>query len=288
MTVNASENHGSKQQPNFVAQVLATVVTGLRQNLLPSIISLTVGLALVVAYYAGGDVTSPAFLAVQNVAGRLGVGFSVLSTCFAAGVVPLLLQAARGQLPRSGRLFYIIANLVFWACVGVVAFYLYFGLGLIFGNGTDAGTVACKVIVDQFVFNPFFMYPFVVVPYFRWKDANFSCSKFRESLSNYRSLLLQYCSLNVTNWCTWVPGCCVVYSFPPVLQIPIFSVIVFFFSVLLGLVSKSSTSADVSGSASDPEKSVADIEIQEADSRPTAGNSFSKSPADRDEETVDI
>lgn len=254
----------SPAQLSFVRQVAKTVTQSPRQNLLPSAISLSVGVALVVAYYAASAATGPAFAAVEALQAEWGMGFSIVSTCFAAGLVPLLLQAASGRLPASGSLFYVVANLIFWAFIGIVAFHLYLVAALLFGDGTDAGTVAAKVVFDQFIFNPFFCYPFILVPFFRWRDSGFSCGKMRASLSNRRGLALQYCTMMVTNWCTWVPGCCVVYSFPPDLQIPCFSVIVFFFSTFIGLVSQASASEETQAGSESSKSSLGLSEVSYA------------------------
>ena len=74
------------------------------------------------------------------------------------------------------------------------------------GDNTEISTVVRKVVYDQFVFSPFINYPLFFVPLFRYRDTGFSCQRFRASLRDRRGLLLQYCSMNVTNWCTWLPG----------------------------------------------------------------------------------
>jgi len=240
-TASAGGSQG-KDSDSFALEVVKVVVAGLKQCRVPSCISLSVGIALVLAFYVGGSSTQPAFDAMADLQQSWGIVFSMVSTCLSAGILPMMLQLLLRQMPKPIH-HHVAFNLVFWTLVGVIVDLLYKLNTFLHGEGTDPLTIARKVAFDQFVFNPFGIFPLFTVPLFRWRDCSFDCNKFKASLQDRRGVALQYCSLNLSNWCTWVPGCSVVYSFPTSLQLPIFSIIVFFFSILLTIVSKSATSS---------------------------------------------
>lgn len=225
-----------KEVPSLLKEIFTAVSSSIRESLLPMLISLATGLALVAAYFGGGETTRPGFTAIAHLEHQWGAGFSALSTLISAGIMPMVVQAVLGKAPRPlGP--HIAFNICFWTAIGAYVKLQYVLNAWINGEHADTGTVIRKVLCDQFFFSALLTYPFVVVPAFRFRDCGFSCKLFAESLRDRRSLILQYCSMIVTCWCTWVPGCSIVYSFPSDLQTPVFSVIIFFFSVLLSIVS---------------------------------------------------
>ena len=77
----------------------------------------------------------------------------------------------------------------------------------------------------------------------RWQDANFSWraagAKWRSA--EYWRFILPSNLLSV--WMVWLPAVTVIYCLPPSLQIPLFSLVLCFWSVLLQLVTKADTAA---------------------------------------------
>eukprot|EP00442_Polarella_glacialis_P039895 CAMPEP_0115066492 /NCGR_PEP_ID=MMETSP0227-20121206/10835_1 /TAXON_ID=89957 /ORGANISM="Polarella glacialis, Strain CCMP 1383" /LENGTH=193 /DNA_ID=CAMNT_0002452395 /DNA_START=346 /DNA_END=928 /DNA_ORIENTATION=- len=158
------------------------------------------------------------------------------------GRAPDRTAAATGQLKKP-----YVANATFnvllWAVLGIAVEYLYAFQAWMFGDAADFVTILQKVLFDQFVWNPFMLAP-VLFPLFMWRNSGF---QFR--LKVLDGFLLTYCSGMVTCWGTWIPGCSVVYAFPSVLQVPIFNIILFSYSILISLVSQKAspktTSAEV-------------------------------------------
>lgn len=166
--------------------------------------------------------------------------FAAIATSVAAGVLPSIIQLAMRQVPDP-VVPTIVFNCVFWFVMGPVVSGLYELQVVLFGDGTDVATVVKKVLFDQFVWNPCF-WPLMSL-IFRWRDHQFSFKQWRK-IVNLRSWFLGYCSILVTIWGTWVPGTCVVYTFPSVLQLPAFNVILFMFSFMLMVVSKQTSASE--------------------------------------------
>eukprot|EP00440_Ansanella_granifera_P057901 gb/GFBE01062767.1/.p1 GENE.gb/GFBE01062767.1/~~gb/GFBE01062767.1/.p1 ORF type:complete len:297 (+),score=69.22 gb/GFBE01062767.1/:1-891(+) len=249
------DDASSKESPKSAArtfwrEVGSTVIKSLRANRIPAAVSFLLGVVMVAIYYGGGDATRPGFEALGELRNDGGLLFSTVSTCLSAGVFPSLLQAALGILPQP-RVSNAAFNIVLWAFLGYVVDRLYFFQAWLFGDGADAATVVKKVLFDQFVWNPFLANIFLSFV-FRWRDHGFSLRRCREVL-NPRGWALNYCSMLITCWGTWIPGTTVVYCFPTTLQMPAFNVILLMYSSLLSLVSQgASGSASKQTSSEDP------------------------------------
>lgn len=113
---------------------------------------------------------------------------------------------------------------------------LYRVQGRLFGHGNDAGTLAIKMAVDQFLYSPFWAVPtFVIV--LRWADYGCSWERTRASLD--RTFLTRTLpAICITNWIIWIPAVLLIYSLPPALQFPLFSVIMCFFVLLVTLMAR--------------------------------------------------
>mmetsp|Transcript_24626 Transcript_24626/g.65033 ORF Transcript_24626/g.65033 Transcript_24626/m.65033 type:complete len:257 (-) Transcript_24626:48-818(-) len=226
------------QQPSFLQEVLTTVRKSLRENRVPAVFSFFLGVALLASYYGGGDSTRPTFVSLGDIQKQGGVLFSTATTCITAGLVPSLLQAALGQLPRP-FLLHVAFNMALWAFIGGSVDRFYFFQALMFGDGADIGTVVKKVLFDQFVWNTLLCCPFLALV-FRWRDHKFTFTAWRDVLQP-RALVLADCCMLLTCWCTWIPGTSTVYSFPVELQMPAFNIIIMMYSSLVSLVSQRAT-----------------------------------------------
>lgn len=229
----------------FVSDVRVAVQGSLRANRFPALISLFVGLAMVGAYYGGGDATRPVFDALGEMRTEGGILFSIVSTCLFGGVLPSMLQVMLRTLRRP-YLAHVLFDVILWSALGACVDRLYTLQSYLFGDAADAPTIVKKVCFDQFVWNPFIV-TFTSAMY-RWRDYGFpSPSAWRHGVLLPRGWLLTYCSFLISIWGTWIPGTCVVYLFPEELQIPAFNVILFMFSILLSIVSRSVASKDNEG-----------------------------------------
>jgi len=222
----------------FFGDVRATVGKSLRSNRVPAMTSFLFGVVLIAVYYGGGDATRPSFETLAEFRSEGGLLFSTVVTGLSGGLLPSVLQAALGLLPRPYTVN-IVFNVVLWSALGCAVDRLYLFQAWLFGDGADPAIVVQKVLFDQFVWNPIILGPWLALT-FRWRDYRFSLRRWREVVQ-LRALALAYCSMMITCWGTWIPGTSVVYSFPTDLQMPAFNIILLMYSSLLSLVSQGAT-----------------------------------------------
>lgn len=251
----------------FVSDVGTTVRKSLRSNRVPAIMSLSLGVVLAVLYYGGGDALRPSFGSLAEFQTEAGILFSILSTGFSAGLLPSVLQATVGLLPRP-YLLNVAFNVALWSALGFAVNRFYLFQAWLFGSETDPVIVVQKVLFDQFVWNPFIQVP-VMSLLLRWRDHNFSLQRWKEVIQ-FRAWALAYCSMMITCWVTWIPGTSVVYSFPTALQMPAFNIIIMMYSSLISLVSRraaGSSSANLevheAGPSHQKDPSVAEEDVQQ-------------------------
>eukprot|EP00441_Pelagodinium_beii_P016278 CAMPEP_0197657594 /NCGR_PEP_ID=MMETSP1338-20131121/44726_1 /TAXON_ID=43686 ORGANISM="Pelagodinium beii, Strain RCC1491" /NCGR_SAMPLE_ID=MMETSP1338 /ASSEMBLY_ACC=CAM_ASM_000754 /LENGTH=314 /DNA_ID=CAMNT_0043234003 /DNA_START=44 /DNA_END=988 /DNA_ORIENTATION=+ len=227
-------------EPSFLQEVVLTIRRGIWQNRLPTMMAIMVG-SLFMGLYYGVPATEPVFRAVGDFEKDIPVLFSMFASMLCAGLAPMLVQFCLTRSWPKPFLSHLLFVVLFWSFLGVYVKGQYTFNAWLNGDTAELGTVIRKIVCDQFVFSPLVNYVWITAC-FRFRDCNFSCSEFRASLKDRRGLLLQFCAMNVANWSTWLPGVAVIYSMPSALQMPCWSVIIFFYSSLLTLIS-SSTSA---------------------------------------------
>ncbi|MFN7565106.1 MAG: hypothetical protein ACK5TH_25320, partial [Prosthecobacter sp.] len=162
--------------------------------------------------------------------------FSLGSTIFAAALLPSLVQLWMGTLPPEGRWRRVALLSLFWGYRGMEIDLFYQVQGWLFGTGNDAATLIKKVAVDQFVMSPVWFVPTVLIA-MRWVDMGGSWARTRASLT--REFWTRTCpTVMVTNWLVWIPTLALVYSLPPALQFPLFSVVMCFFILIVTLLAR--------------------------------------------------
>jgi hypothetical protein len=230
-----------KRNPRMAASsppntsVLAAIGVAFRQNWLPCVLLNAVAVSLVVSYYRW-----PALAGMWQSIGACKVQwsfvFSCVSTMFAAAVMPFFVQRAMGVVPSEGRWSKLVLRMVFWGYRGMEIDLFYRVQGWLFGNGNDAGTLAKKVAVDQFIMSPFWFVPTYVIA-LRWIERGGAWSRLRASLD--RPFWTRTClTVMVTNWLIWIPALALVYSLPAPLQFPLFSVVMCFFILVVTLLTR--------------------------------------------------
>lgn len=212
-------------EPSPWAQTLSAA----RANLVPGLSLQALALALVLAYYFH-PATHQLLDVLAAFKHRLGFRYSIVATAVFGGIIPSLFlrlnPRTRDVTPYSHVLFYIL----FWAYKGFEVDLLYRVQGWIFGNGVSLAVIAKKVAVDQLLYTPFWSATTAILIY-HWKDAGFRLSSltdmnwFRFQRRNLPKALL-------ATWVVWVPGVAIIYSLPASLQIPLFNIVLCFFSLL--------------------------------------------------------
>jgi hypothetical protein len=201
-----------------------------RTLLVPGLVLQAAALALVLSWYflpAAHDLF--ARLAVWRTAG--GYLFSALASALCGGVLPFLYlrlnPATRAANPWP--LLFFFAG--FWAWKGAEVDLWYRTLAALFGNATVPATVIPKVLADQFGFNPLYAAPAGNLIY-AWKDAGFRWAPVSADLRAGRWYARRVLPVLLTVWALWIPVVCCVYALPAALQIPLFNVVLCFWSLL--------------------------------------------------------
>ncbi|MGF1484683.1 MAG: hypothetical protein ACFBZ8_10010 [Opitutales bacterium] len=222
-------------ETHFFRRAVAKSLEAARVNRIPALILWTIAGAILFAYY-----NLPAATAwldrIAELKSELGYLFSVPSTAFFAGVLPLVFRRLTGQGAAERDLIHLPFFLGYWAYKGFEIDTFYRFQNWLFGDGTDALTITLKLLNDQIVYNGLVSGPFCILLYL-WKNSGYSLRRTLESLGPrwYRTRVFP---LLVATWFVWVPTVCVIYSLPPGLQLPVQNVILCFFVLLLTVMTR--------------------------------------------------
>jgi len=176
---------------------------------------------------------------VAHVKQEAGYAFSFFSYAIAGGVMPELLRIAFFQSgkPTRRNLWLLLTAAPFWGGLGMLVDLLYRLQAVWFGNGHDWLTLLCKTLVDQLLFSPFLSAP-LIVGWFLLRDEGFRPSAFR-MIFRADFIFEKVVPVAVAGWCVWIPGVLLVYSMPPLLQIPVAVFIQVFWVLLFTTVEES-------------------------------------------------
>ncbi|MCX6969866.1 MAG: hypothetical protein NTV93_06880 [Verrucomicrobia bacterium] len=191
-----------------------------KANLLPGLLLQCLMLAFFSLYIAH-EGTRHFLGEVAAVKQEAGYGFSFLSYVIAGAVLPELLRIAFFQSgkPTRRNLWLLLTAAPFWGLLGVIIDLLYRLQAVWFGTGHDWFTLLRKVLVDQFLFAPIISAP-LIVGWFLLRDEGFRPSAFRK-IFRVDFFPDKVFPVVVAGWCVWIPGVILVYSMPPLLQIPV-------------------------------------------------------------------
>lgn len=224
---------------DFLAQREAPWSAGLRgarANLVPGLVLQLVALALVLAYYFHPP--------TREFCGRLaafrteqGFRYSLISTSFFGGMLPCLYlklsPATRHRYDCKQNLLLIL----FWAYKGVEVDFWYRLLARVVGAGNAVPTVVIKTILDQFVVCPLFFVPVTVIIY-TWCESHFDTAALVADLRAPGWYRRKVPAMLISNLGVWTPTVCIIYSLPSALQIPLFNIVLCFFTLLLAHVTR--------------------------------------------------
>lgn len=201
-----------------------------RALLVPGLVLQAAALSLVLTYYlvpaAGGFF---ALLGRWHTAG--GYAFSAVSTAVCGGVIPFLFLRARPDTRAAHPWPHLVFFVLYWAWKGAEVDLWYRSLGWVFGHDNQAKTIVGKIIADQFVYNPLYTTP-VANLCFAWKDAGFRWKPVADDVRAGGWYARRVLPVLVSVWCLWIPVVACVYALPSPLQIPLFNVVLCFWSML--------------------------------------------------------
>ena len=172
-----------------------------KANLLPGLIVQVAMLVVVLGYYFYPP-TTEWLDAMARVKARWGFVYSAGAAVIAGALLPELLrilvfQKGRIQRRNGWNLMYTVP---FWGIMAV--------------------TVVKKVVFDQFIYSPLFSGP-LTVWFYDFKNRGPQVTPPREFLTwrHYRAAVLP---VMFATWGVWIPVVSILYSLPPLLQIPMY------------------------------------------------------------------
>jgi hypothetical protein len=201
-----------------------------KKNIGPGLLLQSFALALVLLYYFHTP-TRQLLLKIPEFKQQTGLLFPVCATALCGGLLPFIFLLVRHELPRGRRMAQLVFLLGFWAINGLIVDLLYTAQAQMFGDQFTVLTVAKKVCVDQFVFNPLWAVPWSFIA-LHWKNCDFSFRKTGATLSR-QLFLTEWASILLSTWAVWIPAVSIVYSLPLALQFPLFNIVLCFWSLLL-------------------------------------------------------
>ncbi len=202
-----------------------------KENLIPGLIIPMLSLAVLIAFYTH-SATQAFLIDVARLKKEMGFSYSILSTAFFGGMLPYLylcLDRTRSRTRPNWKhgLFLVL----FWGLAGIEVDLFYFVQALIFGNDNRFWVVFPKVLIDQFIYNPFFIAPVTLLSFY-WKNANFSRQALLD-LNWKKYIRTRIGPMLYSTWLVWIPTVSIVYCLPLPLQVPLFDFALFFWSLYL-------------------------------------------------------
>ncbi|HVT73442.1 MAG TPA: hypothetical protein VHD61_09915 [Lacunisphaera sp.] len=201
-----------------------------RQLVGPGLALQAVAVGLVLAYYFV-PAAQPWFAQLMAWRNAGGFAFSALASALCGGLLPFLylraLPGTRAANPWPHLLFFV----AFWAWKGAEVDLQYRTWALVFGRMPSFATVAPKVLCDQFLYNPLWAAPSANLC-FAWKDAGFRWAPVLADVRRGRWYARSVLPVLIPTWAVWIPVVCCVYALPPALQVPLFNIVLCFWSLL--------------------------------------------------------
>ncbi|AOS44461.1 hypothetical protein Verru16b_01523 [Lacunisphaera limnophila] len=202
----------------------------LRALLLPGLVLQAVAVAVVLAYYFI-PATAGFFAQLARWQATGGFAFSAATTAVCGGLLPFLFLRLHPDTRAAHPGPHLVFFLLFWAWKGAEVDLVYRTLTWLYGDGHDVATVARKIATDQFGYNPLYATP-VGNLCFAWKDAGFRWAPVAADLRAGRWYARRVLPVLFAIWFLWIPVTACIYSLPAPLQMPLFNVVLCFWSML--------------------------------------------------------
>jgi hypothetical protein len=228
---SVSMSSGREIGAQFFFEARAALISNMKPGLLLQLFAV----GLIVLYFWIPSL-SPVFIAVMDLKREWGLLYSAVATSFFAGILPVLILLTLGRTTRSQAWSKALVYSFFWMWKGVEADLFYRAQAFLFGDDGYLGTIIKKVLFDQFIYNPVWAAPNMII-FYTWVNSNFSCNVVKNLLKN-RFFTKTLPITLLSTWMVWIPATMALYSLPLVLQIPVFNLILCFWVLVLDLLSR--------------------------------------------------
>jgi hypothetical protein len=204
-----------------------------RANLVPGLILQAAMLGIVLAYFYH----EPTRLRLNVLAGykeAWGYPFSALLSILAGAVLPevfeiLFFQNCKIKQENFSNLLFTVP---FWGGMGVCVDLLYRMQAVWFGTDRTVLTLAKKVAVDQLFYSALFSAPVSLMAY-DWHKRGLGGPSRLLSVKFWREDLPPTV---IANWGIWIPLVAIIYSLPPLLQVPLSCLALTFWVLILTFI----------------------------------------------------
>ncbi len=213
-------------------EALATGLRAARVNFLPGLF-LQFLMGCFIAAYLLHDGTSAFLQRVGEIKEEVGYGFAFVSYMLSGALLPEVLKIVffqRGK-PTLDNFWRFAATGVFLGFMGMMVDFFYRCQNAWFGTGNDWQTILVKILVDQFLYSPFFANILCVV-FFTLQAGRFSRAT-AASIFTPDFLTEKVLPVQIAGWAFWIPAVACIYSMPAQLQIPVAVLIQTFWVLML-------------------------------------------------------
>jgi hypothetical protein len=216
-------------------QSIGTIIAAsFRENYKPGLVLQALALAVVLLYFFFPPVRS-AFETLGVWKERGGFYFSGFLTAFFGGVLPFLLMVFSGKIPQGKKWQLLLFYSLFWLWKGVEVDLFYRLQAFLYGDSNHWLVVIKKVMTDQFLYCPLWAVPTMTL-FYLWKDADFKISGVKTRLKE-TSFFQRWLRVLASNIVVWIPAVSIIYLLPLSLQIPLFNLVLVFWTLILNSVS---------------------------------------------------
>lgn len=202
----------------------------------PGLVLQALALGMVVSYYYL-PAAREGFESLARWRTEGGYVFSAFASALCGGLLPFLylrLTSSDLSIYPWPHLFFFTA---FWAWKGAEVDLLYRTLSTLYGSEPTPGVVVRKVLTDQFVFNVFYAAPVGNLA-FGWKDAGFKWSPVVADVRLGSWYGRRVLPVLISVWAVWLPVVSCVFALPAPLQIPLFNIVLCFWSLLFAHITQ--------------------------------------------------
>lgn len=204
-----------------------------RENYKPGLLLQSAALAIVLLYFFNPHCK----LLLQSIGTwkkESGILFSGFSTAIFGGLLPFSIMVLAGRMPSKKWVSLLVFYLLFWFWKGMEVDLMYQFQAYLYGNSNHWTVVLKKVITDQLIYCPIWAVP-TMMGFYLWKDADFKFSNMRKKLKE-DSFLRRIFRVFASNLVVWVPAVTIIYQLPLDLQLPLFNIVLAFWTLILNSV----------------------------------------------------
>jgi hypothetical protein len=213
-----------------------SILSALKQNLLPGLVLQLFALTLVLVYFFV-PASQPVYAWFGVLKHVYGYGYAFIATALFGGLIPFLYLYATDRLDKNRSLFgLLLFYLIFWGLKGIEVDFFYRLQGEWFGYENNVQTIALKAAVDQFLYSALWAAPSITIVYL-WVESGYDFRKWVNEMDR-KFFCVKIPTIILSNWMVWIPSVSIVYSMPQNLQIPLFNLVLCFWVLLLSVLNR--------------------------------------------------